>query len=492
MKKVSINLTEMSGSPVNSSLPQYVQLYQYIKDEIVAGKWQDQARLPSVRKLADMLGLSTTPVEMAYQQLLAEGFILSQPRRGYFVQKLVDTPASVPNEPPPPQGRLLRRHHSYRYDFHMSKNDYSYFPLTEWKRAYNRCLQEDNVSDLLFYGDPQGEEGLRYEIAKYARSMRGVSCSPEQVVIGSDAYPLLELLGRLLRPYGNDFAVEDPGYPQYPELFKQNGFNIHPISQKEDSIDQMQLRASGATIVSVSPSHQFPTGKIMPISKRLELLQWAQDCNGFIIEDDYDGEFRYYGRPIPCLQGLLPDSRVIYLGGFTQVLSPSIGIQYMILPSILLNEYHHLKHHLFLECTAPKLHQRTLERFLRDGLVERHLRRMRTMLRKKHDVVISSIRKHFGKLADISGTGAGFHLILSLQHPASEAELQALAEERGIRVHSIEYTHIRRAQDPEYKSDNREFIVGFAGIAESDIDEGIRRLAECWLQLPDASGDSRT
>lgn len=492
MRQVNINLMEMNWAPIDSSLPQYVQLYQYIKQEISAGRWQDQARLPSVRKLADVLSLSTTPVEMAYQQLLAEGFIVSKPRSGYFVKKLTDTPEFVHKEPPPPQGRLLRRHHFYRYDFHMSKNDYTYFPLTEWKRAYNRCLQEEDASELLFYGDPQGEEGLRYEIAKYARRMRGVSCSPEQVIIGSDAYPLLELLSRLLRPYGNDLAVEDPGYPQYPELFRQSGFSIHPVPLQEDGLDLIHLRASGATIVSVSPSHQFPTGTIMPISKRLELLQWAQDCNGFVIEDDYDGEFRYNGRPIPCLQGLVPDSRVIYLGGFTQVLSPAIGIQYMILPSILLENYHHLKHHLFLECTAPKLHQKALERFLCDGLVERHLRKMRTMLRKKHDAVITSIRKHFGKQADISGTGAGFHLILSLQHPASEAELQALAEAQGIRVHSIAYTRIQRTQHYGYENDKREFIMGFAGIGENDIDEGIQRLAKCWLQLPYPSCPSCT
>ena len=486
MKQVSINLTGMSGSPENSSLPHYVQLYQYIKHEISSGGWPHHSRLPSVRKLADVLGLSTTPVEMAYQQLLAEGFILSKPRSGYYVQKLADTPSSVPSEPPRPQGRVLPRHHFYHYDFHMSKNDYTHFPLNEWRRVYNRCLQEENASELLFYGDPQGEEGLRYEIAKYARSMRGVSCSPEQVVIASDAFPLLELLSRLLRPYGNDIAVEDPGYPQYPELFRQSGYNVHPIPLQDDGLNQAHLQASGVSLVTVSPSHQFPKGMIMPVSKRLELLQWAQECSGFIIEDDYDGEFRYYGRPIPCLQGLVSDGRVIYLGGFTQVLSPAIGIQYMILPSILLDDYHRLKHHLFLECTAPKLHQRTLERFLRDGLVERHLRRMRTMLRKKHDTVISSIRKHFGNQADISGTGAGFHLILSLRHPASEAELQALAESQGIRVHSVAYTHIGTAQRANGMKDKREFIVGFAGIGEDDIDEGIRRLAECWLQPPSA------
>ncbi|SMF74318.1 GntR family transcriptional regulator / MocR family aminotransferase [Paenibacillus uliginis N3/975] len=481
MKYVSINLAEMNWSAEDSSTPLYVQLYQYMKKEISTGRWQDQARLPSVRKLADFLGMSTTPVEMAYQQLLAEGFILSRPRSGYFVQKLTDTPVPIPAEPPPPQGRQLPRHRSYRYDFHMSKNDYEHFPLTEWRKTYNRVLQEEQVSDLLFYGDPQGEEGLRYEIAKYARSMRGVSCSPEQVVIGSDPYPLLELLCRLLRPYGKDIAVENPGYPQYPELFRQSGYSIHPISLQAGGLDQQSLRASGATFVTVSPSHQFPTGKIMPVSQRLDLLQWAKECGGFIIEDDYDGEFRYYGRPIPCLQGLVSDSRVIYLGGFAQVLSPSLGIQYMILPSILLEEYHHLKHHLFVECTASRIHQRTLERFMQDGFVDRHLRKMITILRKKHDTLISSIRKHFGDRAVVSGTGAGFHLILSLQHPSPEAELQAAAEDQGIRVHSIAYTYDQKPEHAGNPNHKREFIVGFAGIKEEDIDEGIRRLANCWL-----------
>lgn len=481
MKHVSINLTEMSWSTEDSSHPLYVQLYQYMKKEISTGRWDNQSRLPSVRKLADFLGMSTTPVEMAYQQLLAEGFITSRPRSGYFVQKLTETPISVSAEPPLPQGKLLPRHQSYRYDFHMSKNDYEHFPLAEWRKTYNRALQEENASDLLFYGDPQGEEGLRYEIAKYARTVRGVSCTPEQVVIGSDQYPLLELLSRLLLPYGKNIAVENPGYPQYPELFRRNGYAIHPIPLQAGGLNQQSLRASGATLVTVSPSHQFPVGMIMPVSQRLDLLQWATECSGFIIEDDYDGEFRYYGRPIPCLQGLVPNSRVIYLGGFAQVLSPSLGIQYMILPTILLEEYHHLKHHLFVECTASRFHQRTLERFMQAGFVDRHLRKMITILRKKHDTLISSIRKHFGDRAVVSGTGAGFHLILSLQHHSTEAELQAAAERQGIRIHSIAYTY---DQSPERTSDqnlNRDFIVGFAGIKEENIDEGIRRLAECWL-----------
>ena len=219
----------------------------------------------------------------------------------------------------------------------------------------------------------------------------------------------------------------------------------------------------------------------MPVSQRLDLLQWAKECGGFIIEDDYDGEFRYYSRPIPCLQGLVPNNRVIYLGGFAQVLSPSLGIQYMILPSILLEQYHHIKHHLFLECTASRIHQRTLERFMQDGFLDRHLRKMVTILRKKHDTLISSIRKHFRDRAVVSGTGAGFHLILSLQHPSSEAELQAAAEDQGIRVHSVAYTYDQTPDHSGSIDHKREFIVGFAGIKEEDIDDGIRRLADCWL-----------
>lgn len=480
MKQVPVNQTEITLLLDDSSVPLYVQLYRYMKQQISAGLWLHPSRLPSVRRLAEMLDISTTPIEMAYQQLLAEGFIASKPRSGYFVQWLADTPFALPMESASPKGPMLKRHHYFKYDFHISKNEYEYFPMTEWRKAYSRCLQENSTAEMLFYGDPQGEEGLRCQIANYAKSFRGVACTPEQVIIGSDPFPLLDLISRLLLPYGKSIAVENPCYPQQPEVFRQKGYDVIPIPVLEDGISLLALQSSGASFVTVTPSHQFPTGVIMPISRRLALLQWAQETGGFIIEDDADGEFRYYGRPIPSLQGLLLDSRVIYLGGFSQVLSPALGVQYMILPKVLLPDYHRLKFQLFLDCTASKLNQMTLERFIRDGYVERHLRKMRMILRKKHDRLISSIQRHFGEHAQISGTGSGFHLMLRLNHPLSEEELQTLAEIRGIRVSSAAYTRMLPANEPS-GSDRRAFILGFGGLKEDEIEAGIKLLAECWL-----------
>ncbi|ANA79134.1 PLP-dependent aminotransferase family protein [Paenibacillus glucanolyticus] len=483
MKQVPLNQTEITSALDDSSIPLYVGLYQYIKQEISGGQWPHSARLPSVRKLAELLNVSTTPIEMAYQQLLAEGFIASKPRSGYYVQMAADPPFSPPIQTSLPKGPMLKRHRYFPYDFHMSKNEYQYFPLTEWRKTYNRCLQENATTDMLFYGDPQGEEGLRYQIANYARSFRGVSCTPEQVIIGSDPFPLLDLVSRLLLPYGQTIAVEDPCYPQHPEVFRQKGYDVIPIPVLQDGIHQQELHSSRASFVSVSPSHQFPTGVIMPISRRLSLLQWADETGGFIIEDDSDGEFRYEGRPIPSLQGLLPDSRVIYLGGFSQVLSPALGIQYMILPNALLPDYHQLKFQLFLDCTASKLNQITLERFMREGHVERHLRKMRMKLRRKHDRLINAIRYHFGDRAHISGTGSGFHLMLGLRHPLSEEELQTIAEDRGIRVNSASYTRMANPDHPK-EPEHREFILGFGGLREDEIEAGIKLLADCWLGDP--------
>lgn len=477
--QVPIHQTEMMSALAGSSAPLYVQAYQYMKREIIADRWLNQARLPSVRKLAELLGISTTPVEMAYQQLLAEGFIVSRPRSGYFVQTPDDI-FPLPAAPPPTNGPKLKRHHHFPFDFHMSKNEYRHFPVAAWRKAYSRCLQEECAAEMLFYGDPQGEEGLRREIAAYAKSVRGVQCTPEQVIIGSDPYPLLDIICRLLRPYGDRVGVENPGYPQYPEAFRQNGFQVMPLAVHEDGIRHEDLQGSGVKLVTVSPSHQFPTGVTMPISRRLALLQWAHETEGFIIEDDYDGEFRYYGRPIPCLQGLRSDGRVIYMSGFSQVLSPAIGVHYMILPAVLLPAYHHLKFHLFLECTASRLQQLALERFMKEGYVDRHLRKMRMLLRKKHDRLIASIQRYFGERAVISGNGAGFHLMLSITHPLSAHELETLAEHAGIRVSAADYTWL-----PDTRSctatDRRSFIVGFGGLLEEEIDEGMKRLASCWL-----------
>ncbi|WP_312113903.1 MocR-like pyridoxine biosynthesis transcription factor PdxR [Brevibacillus reuszeri] len=458
--------------------PQYVQLYTAIKNEIVAGKLTEHTRLPSVRKLADLLGLSTTPVERAYQQLLAEGFIQSKPRSGYFVEALpdpevrsgIDVNGVVQVRRP-----LLRDDKKYQYDFHMSENDFTLFPYTDWRRLYHQTLRMEQQEDL-FYGDPQGEPGLREQIADYLQRYRGVSCTRDQIVIGADQFGLLSLISLLLGHELQQVAVENPGYLLYANTFRQHGYEVVPISLEEEGISISELYEADARLVVVSPSHQYPRGMIMPVSKRLQLLEWAQTVSGYIIEDDYDGEFRYHGRPIPSLQGLMPNANVIYMGGFAQVLAPAIGVWYMVLPEKLQKSYYNLLRATLLEQSASRLHQRTLQAFMEKGLLEKHVRKMRSHYRKKHDALLDAIQKYFGERASVIGKDAGFHVLLRVNSEKSEAELKQLAIQAGVRTSSASFTWLL---PPAVMP--KEFFLGFAGIPLEQIEQGVEVLYQAWF-----------
>lgn len=460
----------------NAEIAHYEQIYHYFKSEIIAGRLKDNSPLPSIRKLADLLALSTTPIETAYSQLLAEGFIRSKPRSGYVVHKL---PESIPmhdgnNETQDHRLLCLREDKEYEYDFHMSKNDFTYFPFKKWQKLTNQTLRS-GTKELLFYGNPQGEIGLRKQIASYLHRYRGVKCSADQIIIGSDLYLLVSILSLLLNQHDSRIGVENPGYLTIPATFRQHGYETVPISLESDGINIQELYDSHVRIVSVAPAHQFPKGMTLPISKRLRLIEWSKAVNGYIIEDDYDGEFRYYGKPIPSLQGLVRDANVIYLGGCAQVLAPALCIQYMVIPVSLLEAYRQLYQQLLFEPSSSRLHQRTLELFMEKGYWETHVRKMRKVYRRKHDLLIEALQKYFHRKAEIIGRDAGFHVLLRVSSAKSEAELLQLAKHAGIAIASSAYTWLTNP------SAQKEFIIGFAGIEESKIDEGIKLLHDIWF-----------
>ncbi|MDC0762274.1 PLP-dependent aminotransferase family protein [Brevibacillus sp. AG] len=461
----------------NDNEPQYVQLYAYLKKEIVAGRLAVSSKLPSVRKLADLLGLSTTPVEMAYQQLLAEGFIQSKPRSGYYVEKLPDPEVKPGNGASAQTIRrpMVRDEREYVYDFHLSRNDFSLFPTMIWRRLYNETLHIEQQENL-FYGDPQGEAGLRKQIADYLHRYRGVACSPNQVVIGADQFGLLSLICLMVKPQFQRISVENPGYLLFANTFRQHGYDVVPISLTEDGISVSELYESGVGLAAVSSAHQYPRGMIMPISKRLQLLEWAKNVGGYIIEDDYDGEFRYHGRPIPSMQGLLPDANVIYMGSFAQVLAPAIGIWYMVLPESLLDTYHNLLRETLLEPSSSRLHQRTMEAFMEKGYFEKHVRKMRKLYRKKHDALLLAVQKHFGDRATVIGADAGFHVLLRVNSERSEEELKKRAIQAGVRASAASFTWLV-PPNPLPK----EFFLGFAGIPLEKIEPGIEALSQAWF-----------
>ncbi|UQZ34420.1 PLP-dependent aminotransferase family protein [Paenibacillus sp. PK3_47] len=462
------------GLNEHSDTPYYIQLYDYFAKEISSGSLPAGTRLPSIRTLASQAGISTTPVELAYQQLLAEGFIASRPRSGCYVQPMHMFSGNKPPELPAPAAPRITPRDSteYAYDFHISKNDFSLFPHKMWRSLYQEQLSNP---DLLQYGDPQGEPALRASIAAYLRQFRGLRCTAEQIVVGGDQYTLCSILCLMLQGRRSRLAIEDPGYHLVPAAFRRSGYEILPVPLQEDGLDAEKLRQSGADLVYISSSHQFPRGITMPISKRHALLDWARSTHSYIIEDDYDGEFRYHGRPIPALQGLLENSPVIYMCSFAQSLAPALCIHYMVLPQELLPLYHSLARELYLEHSASRLNQIALHYFLERGHFGKHLRKMRLLYQRKHDLLLRAIQQHFGDQAVISGRDAGFHILLKLRSGGSARALAASAAAEGIRVTPMSYTWWEHPGN-----DEPEFILGFAGIPEDAIEEGIRRLAEVW------------
>lgn len=463
----------------NNTTPYYIQIYQYFKNQIISGTLSSHSRLPSIRNLASQLGISTTPVELAYQQLLSEGFISSRPKSGYVVQPIhlkYGEPANPADRLQPETTPITARDpEHYRYDFHISKTDLSRFPYKIWRNLYQEQLANE---DLHQYGDPQGEPVLRASIADYLRSFRGLRCSPEQVIIGGDQYTLSSLLSLLLRDSHGRLAFEDPGYHLLPGTFGQHGFELLPVELEEDGLNMDSLYRSQASLVYVSPSHQFPRGMTMPIAKRLALLEWAVSKNGYIIEDDYDGEFRYHGLPIPALQGLTENSPVIYMGSFAQSVSPAISIHYMVLPKSLLACYHQLKRELYLEHSASRLNQIALHYFIERGHFARHLRRMRLIYQRKHDTLLQWLTQSFAEHGAVFGKDAGFHLLLRIQHKHPETELIQSAREAGIRVTPMSYTWWNEPRKSHEQ--DREFIIGFGYIAEDKIAAGVTHLKEIW------------
>ena len=309
MQELTISLQSGSGKPL------YEQIYAYIKNEILSGMIQSGERLPSTRALCRHLEVSRTTVEQAYEQLLSEGYIESRPYRGYFVSEIDGLYRLGPAEKPEPRKEEAVRK-NYRYDFTPNGVDLNSFPYNTWRKLSKESLVDDRA-ELFRLGDPQGEYGLRNAICSYLHQARGVNCRPEQIIVGAGNDYILMLLSTVI---GNRhrIAFENPTYRQAYRLFENLSFDVCTVDMDRRGMDVEKLRESGADIAFVMPSHQYPLGVVMPVKRRMEMLRWADEAEGrYIIEDDYDSEFRYKGKPIPALQGYDSSGKVIYTGTFS-------------------------------------------------------------------------------------------------------------------------------------------------------------------------------
>ena len=450
-----------------SQTPLYKQLYREIKKAIIGGNIQVDTKLPSKRKLADYLQISQTTVELAYSQLVAEGFIESRPRKGFYAQPVEELAyLDIPQDEP-----VTKETISYKVDFNSASIDTRSFPFSTWRKLARDILDESS-HELLLSGHPQGDDALRQEIARYLYQSRGVVCDAEQIVIGSGTEQLLPLLIRLLDKT-LVFGYENPGYALTHSIFNHHDRQSVPIELDSDGLNVSELEASNVDVAYVTPSHQFPSGSVLSATKRAQLLNWAAaKPERYIIEDDYDSEFRYTSRPIPALQSMDRSDRVIYLSTFSKSLMPSLRLAYMVLPKRLLRAYQQT--FLHYSSSVPRHDQQMVATFMKEGHFARHLNRMRKLYQKKIKQLSASLAS-YAPTVIVSGEQAGMHIVLTVQTTLTEKELVTRAQEAGIRVTGMEAYDVHKKANAQPK-----IVLGFGGLSEKEIHSGIAELMSCW------------
>lgn len=466
----------------DSSLYEY--LYRCIKLDILEGVLAAGSRLPSKRKFAKHHQISLKTVENAYEQLLTEGYIYSEEKCGYFVSPLeTDTgarqarhqshlPFSVygseadsPAQAPHTAGTKA----AFFADFTSNQTAAEKFPYDTWAKLLRGILSEGSCG-LLQKVPFEGLYSLRTSIAKYLYGFRGMQVSPDQIVIGAGAE---YLCGQLIALLGRDriYALEDPGYRKTAQIYQTNGASYKYIRVDENGLCPNLLRESPASVVHVSPGHHFPTGSIMPVARRQALLDWAEeDAGRYIIEDDYDSEFRFSRRPIPAIQSLRHNHRVIYINTFSKTLTPAIQIGYMVLPRKLAERY--LSAMSSYSCTVSALEQYALAAFMDNGYYERHIHRMKKYYKARRDSMLGVLeRSRLYPYVTVDEKDAGSHFLLHLHTTLSDTELKWLARENGVRLDCLSEYY---AEDKAQRAHT--IIVNYSGLEEADFERALEVL----------------
>ncbi len=462
----------------------YEQIYEHIRTEIREGKLLAGEKLPSTRSLAEYLQISRSTVDYAYEQLLSEGYIEARPYRGYFVchiEELLNS-GSVGKISGTYAADLIKAeqdtHGGKEWEFDFSPNaiDMSAFPFSVWNRISRTILSEEK-SELFAAGHPQGEWELRWTISRYLHASRGVNCMPEQIIVGAGNDYLLMLLEKILGRHVK-IAMENPTYKRAWKIFRSFAYEITTVDMDEAGMKAEELRKKEVTAAYIMPSHQFPTGVVMPIGRRMELLNWAKEKEGrYLIEDDYDSEFRYRGKPIPSLQGADQTGKVIYIGTFSKAIAPAIRVSYMVLPKDLLTVYREKCY--FYSSTVSRIDQKILNEFISDGYFERHLNKMRKVYKGKHDLMLEKLRPFCGRFI-ISGENAGLHLLLCCRDNRAEQELIKAANQKKIRVYGLSDSLVSNSTEPIW-GDHAVMLLGYGGLDDQAIRLGIERLKDAWL-----------
>jgi len=488
----------------------HYQVYKALRAEILAGSPPHGGRLPSTRALAVESGISRMTIQTAYEQLLAEGYAVGRHGSGTYVAGPPaewSAPAAafdlgvtadeahtrrraVLVAPPAPRAprlsRLGRRVHDVtpllssrghsrprpRYDFRHGAVEGRDFPRARWRRELARQARRTDPA-VLDYPPAEGAPRLRAEIAAYLRRSRGLRCAPEHLVIVSGSQQGLDLAARLLLESGAAALVEDPGYEGARSAFQLAGARILPVPVDAQGLDLARAPAGAhrARLAYVTPAHQYPLGAVMPLARRLALLEWAARHDAYVIEDDYDGEFRFQGHPVAPLKVLDDAERVLFIGTFSKVMFPALRLGYVVVPPALVRAFAALK--ALSDGGTPVLEQEALAAFLASGAFERHVRRARARHAARRDVLLAALAEELGDRVEVIGTNAGLQVFLRLRgwSPARVGTLVRRAYAAGVGVY---------AAAPYYTAPPREggLVLGYAGLAPAEIRAGIRLLRD--------------
>jgi DNA-binding transcriptional MocR family regulator len=463
MNELTMNLKS------HSKIPLYEQIYGYIKTDIQSGRIGYREKLPSTRALSKHLEVSRSTVELAYEQLLSEGYIEAEPYRGYFVAQTEELYCFKKERVQPALPKEEKK--KYRYDFSPNGVDLRSFPYNAWRKLSKDILMDDRT-ELFRSGDSKGEYGFREAIGSYLHQARGVNCSPDQIIVGAGSDYILMLLSMVLGKE-HRIAFEDPAYKQAYRMANALSYETVPVSLDKNGMMVSALEESGADIAYVTPSHQYPTGTVMPINRRMELLRWALKGEGrYIVEDDYDSEYRYKGKPIPALQGYDAHEKVVYLGTFSRSVAPAIRLSYMVLPQPLMEEYE--RKNGFVHTTVSKVDQLIMQRFLEEGYYERHLNKTRALYKSRHDLLLDGL-KPMSDILTVSGEHAGVHLLLTFRNGMTEEELIKRAAKEEIRVYGLSDYRIR-----ETGEEKPTILLGYANLTEEQIRDAVKILEGCF------------
>lgn len=449
----------------------YLQLYDYIREGIISNELMADEKLPSIRGLASEIKVSVTTINLAYQQLLVEGYIYSKPQSGYFISPITslnkyDSSNELESIP-------IQLTESFDDVISQDESPYLYdddaFDFVKWKKALSKVLNEHS-NLLLSEGNPQGEYSLRYEIHKYLYQIKGIDTSPEDIIIGAGTQQIVGQLSRLLLIDNiSDMVIEKPGYVPANNIFKDYGMTLYDANVNKDGISLDFIPRDRRCAIYTSPSNQFPTGAVMPAGKRYDLLFLAEENGSYVIEDDYDSELRYFGKPIPPLKSLDKNDSVIYLSSFSSTLFPAVKISYMVLPKRLFNIFATMKGQYTQTCS--KTEQLALAYYMEGGNYHSHVRKVRRLYAQKLQATISAFEKYAKGIVSLIHSSSGINMLIEVKSEKNAYELCRIGEDLGI------------SSEPLDDGDSfPRIILHFHRIPLDQIEVVIKELIENWEQ----------